>query len=490
VGILKERQKAEGNRQRVEGEEPRAFGRRDFLLLPFAFCLLPSAIRASRATRETPADAWPQFRGNPNLTGYSTSGVARNLRLLWSVDAGESVESSAAVVGGAVYVGTQRGELVSVNLGDGRERWRYNAGNPIGESSPAVAGGVVYVGDLSGVLHAVSADTGQKVWTFKTVGEIKSSPVVTGTRVIVGSYDTHLYCVSAAQGRLLWKLKTRGQVHSTAGVADGLAYVAGCDEILRAVRVATGREEFQVHSGAYTGASPALFEGNAFYGTFNNEVLGVNLVARKIGWRYQNRDRQFPYYSSAGFAGGRVVIGGRDKMVHSLDAWTGREFWSFGTQARVESSPALADGRVFVGSNDGRLYVLAFDDGRRLADFNLGAPVSASPAIASGRVVDGAQDGKLPWFGSSIDSRQSKRECLKETEAASNETRRLRFFTAVCTRVRLTGGFGRWRSEIILRARVVIHILPPPTQPRGSRPRLCSTVLRICSQKDRSRRSG
>jgi outer membrane protein assembly factor BamB len=383
----------------LDREESRGVGRRDFLLSTFALCLLPSSARGSWGNGEAPADAWPQFRGNPLLTGYSPSRVAGNLRLLWSMDAGESVESSAAVVGGAVYVGTQRGELVSVNLSDGRERWRYGAGNPIGESSPSVARGVVYVGDLGGVLHAVRADNGQKVWTFKTGGEIKSSPIVAGARVIVGSYDTHLYCVSAANGKLLWKLKTRGQVHATAGVAEGLAYVAGCDEILRAVRVATGREAFQVHSGAYTGASPALHEGNAFYGTFNNEVLGVNLVGRKIGWRYQNRDRQFPFYSSAGFAGGRVVVGGRDKLVHSLDAWTGREFWSFGTQARVESSPALADGRVFVGSNDGRLYVLNFDDGRRLADFNLGAPVSASPAIASGRVVVGAQDGKLHCFG-------------------------------------------------------------------------------------------
>ena len=406
MGVLKRSQMSDVRGQRSgkeeaprDGKESRAFGRRDFLLLPFALGLLPSAARASWANTAAPAEAWPQFRGNPLLTGYSPTRVAGNPRLLWSVDAGESVESSAAVADGAVYVGTQRGELVSVNLGDGRERWRYNAGSPIGESSPAVARGVVYVGDLGGVLHAVRADTGQKVWTFKTGGEIKSSPVVSGARVIVGSYDTHLYCLSATNGRLLWKLKTRGQVHSTAGVADGLAYVAGCDEILRAVRVATGREAFQVHSGAYTGASPALFEGNAFYGTFNNEVLGVNLVERKVGWRYQNRERQFPFYSSAGFAGGRVVVGGRDKMVHSLDAWTGREFWSAGTQARVESSPALADGRVFVGSNDGRLYVLAFDDGRRLADFNLGAPVSASPAVASGRVVVGAQDGKLHCFG-------------------------------------------------------------------------------------------
>ncbi|MCA1618794.1 MAG: PQQ-like beta-propeller repeat protein [Acidobacteria bacterium] len=143
-------------------------------MLPFALGLLPAAARASWDSFVTPADSWPQFRGNPLLSGYSGSQVAGNPRHLWSMDAGESVESSAAIAGGAVYVGTQRGELVSVGLADGRERWRYNAGAAIGESSPAVARGVVYVGDLAGVLHAVRADTGQRVWTFKTGSEIKS----------------------------------------------------------------------------------------------------------------------------------------------------------------------------------------------------------------------------------------------------------------------------------------------------------------------------
>jgi outer membrane protein assembly factor BamB len=182
-------------------------------------------------------------------------------------------------------------------------------------------------------------------------------------------------------------------------VADGVAYVAGCDEVLRAVRVADGRQMFQLNSGAYTGASPALLAGNAFYGTFNNDVLGVNVVARQIGWRYRHPERQFPFYSSPAIIDARVVVGGRDKMVHCLDAYTGRPHWTFATQARVESSPAIAGGRVFVGSNDGRFYVLDFASGRKLAEFNAGAPVSASPAVASGRVVVGAQDGKLYCFG-------------------------------------------------------------------------------------------
>jgi outer membrane protein assembly factor BamB len=197
----------------------------------------------------------------------------------------------------------------------------------------------------------------------------------------------------------MWRFKTGAQVHATAAVADGVAYITGCDEVLHAVRLTDGREVYQVRSGAYTGASAALMQGNAFYGTFNNEVLGVNLVARAVGWRYQNPERQFPFYSSAGAVDGRVVVGGRDKVVHSVEAASGRRLWTFTTQARVDSSPALAAGRVFIGSNDGRLYVLDFFSGDKVQEFNLGAPVTASPAVASGRVVVGTNDGRLYCFG-------------------------------------------------------------------------------------------
>ena len=396
MGILKESKKVKGKRQKAEGAEGLALDRRGFLLLPFALLLLPSRASAQEATG---GDSWPQFRGNPALTGYSRSGLAERLKVQWTYEAGESIESSAAIAGGTVYVGSQKGELVAVDLGTGRERWKYAAKGPIGESSPAVSGGTVYVGDLSGYVHAVSARDGRGMWSFKTGSEIKSSPVVTAGKVLIGSYDGHLYCLSARGGNVLWKVKTDAAVHCTPAVVGGVAYVTGCDEHLRAVRVSNGAEIYKLHSGAYTGASPAIMQGNAFYGTFNNDVLGVNLIGRRFGWRYQNADRQFPFYSSAGAVDGRVVVGGRDKVVHCLDANTGRREWAFTTQARVDSSPALAAGRVFVGSNDGRLYALSFFDGGKVQEFNLGGPVSASPAVAAGRVVVGTQDGRLYCIG-------------------------------------------------------------------------------------------
>jgi outer membrane protein assembly factor BamB len=141
-----------------------------------------------------------------------------------------------------------------------------------------------------------------------------------------------------------------------------------------------------------------LRAGAAFYGTFDNEVLGVNLGERKIAWRYEHPQRKFPFYSSAAVTGTRIVLGGRDKLVHGLTV-DGKSAWTFATRARVESSPAIAGGRVFVGSNDGRFYVLNLTDGAKLWEFDTGAPLSASPAIANGRIIIGSQDGRLYCFG-------------------------------------------------------------------------------------------
>lgn len=368
--------------------------------LPSAFCLLLT-VHCSLLTgfaQDTPADNWSQFRGNQSLTGVSQSALSNNLKLLWTYEAGDSIESSAAIAGRTVFVGSQKGELVSLNLDNGSVYWKFNTGGPIGESSPAYGGGVVYIGNLEGWLNALNASDGKKLWAFKTGSEIKSSPVVVGGRVLIGSYDQHLYCLSARDGSVLWKVRTDGPVHATPSVYGDTVFITGCDEVFRAIRIVDGKQIFQVASGAYTGASPALRNGAAFYGTFNNDVIMVSLADHRIGWRYQHPQRKFPFYSSAAVTANRIVVGGRDKIVHGLNM-TGKAEWTFATNARVESSPAISGDRVFVGSNDGRLYVLNLGTGAKVWEFNAGAPLSASPAIANGRLVIGSQDGRLYCFG-------------------------------------------------------------------------------------------
>ena len=198
---------------------------------------------------------------------------------------------------------------------------------------------------------------------------------------------------------MVWKHETLNYVHATPAVVDGVAYFGGCDEVFRGVRVSDGEEVLNLPAGAYTAASPAIRGTRAYFGTFDNEVLALDLSSREVLWRYEHHTRHFPFYSSALNVDGKVIIGGRDRMVHAIDETTGKELWTFTTRARVDSSPATADGRVYVGSGDGRLYVLDLDSGEKLWEFDTAAPLSASPAIAEGKVVIGSQDGILYCFG-------------------------------------------------------------------------------------------
>jgi len=370
----------------------------------------PAIVRAHKALTLTAlilalsaianADDWPQFRGNPGLTGVATSPVPKTLKLLWTFEAGESIESSAAISDGVVYFGSQSSDLIAVSLADGKLLWKYKVKDGIGESSPAIHGGIVVVGDLSGTVHAVNAKDGKGLWTFAASGEVKASPVIVDDRVVIGSYDGTLYCLSLKDGKSLWEFHTNGPVHATASVAAGLAYISGCDGVLRGIRISDGKEIVSITTGAYTGASPALSAaGSAYFGTFNNDVLAFSLKTKKSLWHYENPQRQFPFYSSAALIDGKVIVGGRDKIVHCLNAQTGKQLWEFATRSRVESSPAAIDGRVYLGSNDGRFYVLEIATGKKLWEFEAGAPLSASPAIAEGRIVIGSQDGKLYCFG-------------------------------------------------------------------------------------------
>src|SRR5713101_2860349 len=186
--------------------------RRRFISILGAACLRAQTPPSSK-------DDWPQFRGNPQLTGVAASFLPATLKLVWTYEAGDSIESSAAILSGAVYVGSMAAGLISLDLQTGKLRWKYPVQDGIEESSPTVRDGIVYVGDLSGVLHAVNAQDGKSLWTLRTGAEIKSSPVVVGDRLLVGSYDGNLYCVAARTGAVHWIFPTTNYVHCTPGVS-------------------------------------------------------------------------------------------------------------------------------------------------------------------------------------------------------------------------------------------------------------------------------
>src|SRR5689334_16781215 len=62
---------------------------------------------ANTGSATTPsASNWPMFRGGPALLGVADGKLDDNLTLLWSFKSGGPIKSSAAVVGGKVFIGS------------------------------------------------------------------------------------------------------------------------------------------------------------------------------------------------------------------------------------------------------------------------------------------------------------------------------------------------------------------------------------------------
>jgi outer membrane protein assembly factor BamB len=133
-------------------------------------------------------------------------------------------------------------------------------------------------------------------------------------------------------------------------------------------------------------------------GTFGNEVLGVDLAQAAVRWRYRHEERTFPFYASAAVANGVVVVGGRDRLVHGIEAESGAGRWVFAAGARVDASPVIAGQRVYVASMRGRLHGLDLATGAEMWTFDTGSAFVASPAVSGRRLVIGSTDGLLYCF--------------------------------------------------------------------------------------------
>ncbi|HMP17338.1 MAG TPA: PQQ-binding-like beta-propeller repeat protein, partial [Gemmatales bacterium] len=202
---------------------------------------------------------WPLFRGDTLQTGYiADASFPDTPELLWKINVPEGVDSTAAIIGEVVYLGTIDGNLLALSLKDGKELWKYATKAVQLKASAAVKDGMVVIGDGEGIVHALDASTGQKLWTFTTQGEIISSANITSdNRVLVGSNDEHLYCLDLKTGKDYWKYRIEGPINGSPGIVDGLTFVAGCDGVLHVVKIADGTEVHKIPMGGPPGASVA-----------------------------------------------------------------------------------------------------------------------------------------------------------------------------------------------------------------------------------------
>jgi len=112
---------------------------------------------------------------------------------LWSRLLGPISSSSPLLVEDRLYIGAGL-SLLAMDLSKKEFLWKFRTGGVI-NSSPAVSGPVIYVGSNDGHLYALEAYTGKMLWEINTGGKITASPAVADGTVYVGSHNGKFYAI-------------------------------------------------------------------------------------------------------------------------------------------------------------------------------------------------------------------------------------------------------------------------------------------------------
>jgi outer membrane protein assembly factor BamB len=363
---------------------------------------LPAAENASNIASplRATAESWPMFRGDERGSGVAVSALPDDPQVLWKKSMGKDAvfESTAAIVDGVIYIGSLDGNFWALDLATGDEKWKFFS--ELGFHAPAaVKDGRVYVGDADGRFHCLDAATGKPLWAIATDAEINACANFYKDKVLVGSQDGSLTCLTAADGKQVWKYQIEDMVQSSPTIADHFVFLAGCDSQLHVIDIETGQATNKLDIGGPTGNAAAVSGDRLFFGSQSNVVLGVDWKKPEIVWEFKAEGRKAPYQSSAAVVENLVILGGRDRTVHCLDAASGQEKWNFPTKGQVDGSPVVVGRRVYIGSADGRLYGLDLQTGEKQWEYDSGSAFVSSPAVAAGRMVIGNDDGELLCFG-------------------------------------------------------------------------------------------
>lgn len=390
---------------------------------------------ASRSGTVPSADgSWPTFHGDINRDGAAqTSGNGNILHLAWTFCTGGPVFSSPIVQDGVVYIASTSTTLTALDIRSAKMLWQIQA-NDAFYGTPALLNGVLYAASLDGVIYAINAKDGFVRWhtQLDTPGaKIWSSPAIANGLLILGAASTlsenpkragQVLAFDTATGKRRWRAyieqggKVGGGVWSSPAIdtASNTVYVGtgDPDDGVEALNLQTGRVLWHWRSVVQdvgdtdVGAGPLLYRDGkkqlrVVVGGKNGNIYTLDGKTGKLLW-YKTVGQHV--FSSPAYTNGTLYtigVTGQQATVWALNAQTGRTRWQHDISTIVYASPAIAGKTLYLATGDGfepgdgGLTVLDATNGRQIQSINVHSAMTSSPAVLPAWLLVGARDGNL-----------------------------------------------------------------------------------------------
>jgi len=144
---------------------------------------------------------------------------------------------------GWLIVATTGREILAFRGVDGFLVWRRNIGANA-HARPALAADRVYVPTEDGRVVALEVETGAPVWE-RRMGGAANDILALDERIYVGSNDNFFYCLLAATGEIDWRWRTGGDIVGRAAADGRHVYFVSLDNVLRALDMKSGAQQWK-----------------------------------------------------------------------------------------------------------------------------------------------------------------------------------------------------------------------------------------------------
>ena len=298
--------------------------------------------------------------------------------------------ASGVVVNNRLIIGSRAGQVVSLDVADGRQIWATPVSGGIdAEARFDPAHGQVYVGTDDGFVYAIAPDDGKVRWSYRGKGAVERPPELGGDAVYVTSAAERVVALDPRGGKVIWQYERetpegftihghsgprlhRGVVY--AGFSDGflVAFNAGTGDLMWARSLAAASEQY-----VDVDATPApLGDDVVLASSYSGGLYALAAGTGDVRWRLNIEG-----------ASGVQVIDNRLYFAAPRDGLaalttTGDVLWRQGLADAGDLSAPMAVGPylVFSGSRAG-LFVVERATGRLLEIFNPGRGMCASATV-------------------------------------------------------------------------------------------------------------
>ncbi|MEP7225989.1 MAG: PQQ-binding-like beta-propeller repeat protein, partial [Gemmatimonadales bacterium] len=225
---------------------------------------------------------------------------------IWSVPAAP-IAAPLAMVGGVLVAQTQRGEVLALDPGTGKVRWRRRVGVARAPAAAAGDGGILV--STTDSLFRLGVADGKVTHRVTSPGTVVASWFPRAGALLAGTTDSQVVSIRSADLRRIWTLAV------DAPVLGSLAAIG--DTLFLATRVGT---IYRVDPDSEPKAEPIA----------------------SLDW---------PVTAPVTVLKGQILLGGADGTIRALRS-DGTEIWRVRVWRPVELSPVpLVDGLVAIGGN-------------------------------------------------------------------------------------------------------------------------------------------